>query len=106
MTKEIATFIVNGEPQEVTVEPQMTLLEVLRDKLGLTGTKYCCGTGDCGACTVLVDGKARPLLESLVLGSSEFDTAPLRLLFAFIAGRLGLANMVSSMVGSCWSGKG
>ena len=58
MTKEIATFIVNGEPREVIVEPQMTLLEVLRDKLGLTGPKYGCGTGDCGACTVLVDGKA------------------------------------------------
>lgn len=57
MTKEIAAFIVNGSEYEVIIEPHMLLIDVLRDKLGLTGTKYACGAGDCGACTVLIDGK-------------------------------------------------
>jgi len=67
MGKEIAKFIVNGRPYEVIIEPRMTLLDVLRDKLGLTGTKYACGTGDCGACTVLIDGK--PVLSCLTLAA-------------------------------------
>jgi len=49
---------VNGEVHEVAVKPHWTLLRVLRDELGLTGTKLGCGTGECGACTVLIDGKA------------------------------------------------
>jgi carbon-monoxide dehydrogenase small subunit len=57
MSKEIATFVVNGQECEVIIEPHMLLIDVLRDKLGLTGTKYSCGAGDCGACTVLIDGK-------------------------------------------------
>ena len=57
MGKEIATFVVNGQEREVIIEPHMLLIDVLRDKLGLTGTKYSCGAGDCGACTVLIDGK-------------------------------------------------
>ena len=50
---------------EVIVEPHMLLIDVLRDKLGLTGTKYACGAGDCGACTVLIDG--RPSFSCLTL---------------------------------------
>ena len=65
MRKEIANFVVNGKPYEVIIEPHMLLVDVLRDKLGLTGTKYACGTGDCGACTVLVEGK--PVLSCLTL---------------------------------------
>src|SRR4030042_3905471 len=57
MRKEIATLRVNGNEYEVIVEPHMLLIDVLRDRLGLTGTKYACGAGDCGACTVLIDGK-------------------------------------------------
>ena len=57
MGKEIATFVVNGQEYEVIIEPHMLLIDVIRDKLGLTGTKYSCGAGDCGACTVLIDGK-------------------------------------------------
>ncbi len=56
MAKQIAKFIVNGKPYEVIIEPHMTLVEVLRDHLDLTGTKHSCGVGSCGACTVLVDG--------------------------------------------------
>ena len=48
---------VNGKQYEVDVEPEMPLLWVLRDELGLTGTKYACGVAACGACTVHVDGQ-------------------------------------------------
>lgn len=57
MKEQIAKFIVNGRTYEIVIEPHMTLLEVLRDKLDLTGTKLSCGKGSCGACTVLVNGK-------------------------------------------------
>lgn len=58
MKEQPAKFIVNGRTYEALIEPRMTLLEVLRDKLDLTGTKLSCGEGECGACTVLIDGKA------------------------------------------------
>ncbi len=48
---------VNGVTYETAIEPQRTLLEVLRDNLSLTGAKKACDTGDCGACTVIMDGK-------------------------------------------------
>lgn len=57
---------VNGRPRSVDVAPHHTLLEVLRDDLGLTGTKECCLVGECGACTVQLDGR---IVDScLVLG--------------------------------------
>ena len=52
-------LLVNGESYEVDVDGETTLLAVLRNDLGLTGTKYGCGDGDCGACTVLLDGEAK-----------------------------------------------
>ncbi len=63
--KTVATFVVNGLPHEVAVEPHELLIEVLRDHLGLTGTKHSCGVGNCGACTVLVEGT--PKLACLTL---------------------------------------
>ncbi len=57
MARQILSCTVNDEPVEVLVQPYATLLDALREDLGLTGPKEGCGTGDCGACTVHVDGK-------------------------------------------------
>src|SRR3989440_10304647 len=59
-------FILNGEPCEVAFAPHKTLLEVLREDLGLTGTKHGCELGECGTCAVRVDG--RTVLSCLMLG--------------------------------------
>lgn len=66
--KQEIRLMVNGEAYEVTVKPNETLLEVIRDKLGLTGTKEGCDTSRCGACTVLIDGK--PVRSCLTLAIS------------------------------------
>ena len=58
---------VNGEPAEVAFAPYKTLLEVLREELGLTGTKHGCELGECGACAVLVDGEPRLSCLTLAL---------------------------------------
>lgn len=57
-SKKDVTFVVNGKPVSLDVEPRQTLLEVLRDKLELTGTKKVCARGECGGCTVLLDDRA------------------------------------------------
>ena len=57
MSKLHVTTSVNGQPEEVLCEPHQSLLDVLRDELGLTGTKEGCSTGDCGACSVTLDGR-------------------------------------------------
>lgn len=62
------TLTVNGRVHEVEVEPRERLLDVIRYKLGYTGTKEGCGTGDCGACTILLDGK--PVNSCLILAIS------------------------------------
>lgn len=58
-------FILNGEEVKVKAPPSLTLLKLLREKLGLTGTKVGCERGECGACTVLIDGQ--PVNSCLVL---------------------------------------
>jgi aerobic-type carbon monoxide dehydrogenase small subunit (CoxS/CutS family) len=64
-------FQLNGEPVEVAFAPHKTLLEVLREDLGLTGTKHGCELGECGTCTVLVNG--RSILSCLMLGLDAED---------------------------------
>ena len=63
--RELITLHVNGERHELAVLPHHTLLEVLREDMGLTGTKHGCELGECGACTVLIDGL--PVLSCLTL---------------------------------------
>jgi carbon-monoxide dehydrogenase small subunit len=67
----LASFIVNGEPLSVAIAPHATLLEVVREDLGLTGTKHGCELGECGTCTILVDDV--PVLSCLALALSYRD---------------------------------
>jgi len=67
MRKEIAKFIINSRPYELLVEPNITLVELLREQLDLTGTKCACGVGECGSCTILVDGKPTLSCSTLAL---------------------------------------
>ncbi len=66
MAKHFVTATVNGDDVEYTCTTEQTLLDVLRNELYLTGTKNGCGTGDCGACTIILNG--RPVNACLVLG--------------------------------------
>ncbi len=69
--KQLIQLTVNGELYEVGVEPWKTLLEVIRDDIGLTGPKEACSTGECSACTVLINGK--PVNSCLVLAVDAQD---------------------------------
>jgi len=71
MTKRELAIRVNGETIRLLVADHRTLLEVLREDLGMTGTKHGCDLGECGACTVLLDG--RPVLSCLVLARQTGD---------------------------------
>jgi carbon-monoxide dehydrogenase small subunit len=73
MAKHHISATVNGDPVEFLCETEDTLLDVLRDQLGLTGTKEGCGTGDCGACSVTVNG--RLVCSCLMLGVEAADKA-------------------------------
>jgi carbon-monoxide dehydrogenase small subunit len=72
MEKQLLELSVNDEVYEIAVKPNDTLLEVLREKLGLVGTKEACGLGECGACTVLING--RPVLSCLTLALDAAGT--------------------------------
>jgi carbon-monoxide dehydrogenase small subunit len=65
-------YTINGRAHEAYIEPNLTLLEVVRDDLRLTGTKEGCGTGDCGACSMIVDGK---LVTSCLMLAPQADGA-------------------------------
>jgi carbon-monoxide dehydrogenase small subunit len=67
MSKIHVTTTINGEPMEFLCDPQQSLLHVLRDQLGLTGAKEGCGSGDCGACSIMLD--ERLVCSCLVLGA-------------------------------------
>ncbi|WP_421836583.1 (2Fe-2S)-binding protein [Novosphingobium sp.] len=69
----MAILTVNNQPIEIKLESDTPLLWALRDAANLTGTKYGCGTGECGACMVIVDGQAMPSC-TLVLGEAEGRT--------------------------------
>jgi carbon-monoxide dehydrogenase small subunit len=69
MAKEIS-FVFNGNSMKMTVEDHWTLSHFIREKLGLTGTKEGCGSGECGACTVIVDGEA---VNSCLYLAAEID---------------------------------
>ncbi|HKB14810.1 MAG TPA: 2Fe-2S iron-sulfur cluster-binding protein, partial [Planctomycetota bacterium] len=73
---ETIELLVNGERRKVPADPSRSLLRALRDDLDLTGTKYGCGEGDCGACTVLIDGAAKRSCVTSVgsVGASEIRT--------------------------------
>ena len=66
MSKQHVSTTINGDEVEFLCEPHQSLLDVLRDELGLTGTKEGCATGDCGACSVMIDG--RLVCSCLMLG--------------------------------------
>lgn len=72
--KRIVSAAINGQPTDFLCEPRQTLLEVLRDTLDLIGTKEGCSNGNCGACTVLLDGRA---IDSCLVLAVEVDGAEL-----------------------------
>jgi aerobic carbon-monoxide dehydrogenase small subunit len=71
--KHAMRLTINGEPNELLVEPYCSLLDLLRDQLHLTGTKKGCDEGDCGACTVLLQGKAVTSCMVLALDAKDTD---------------------------------
>jgi len=71
--KEIATFKINGRPYEALITPNLTLSELLREQLDLTGTKCACGVGECGSCTVLINGKPTLSCSTLAIAVRDKD---------------------------------
>ena len=95
--KKNLRLTVNGEPRDFPVEPYYSLLDALRDELHLTGTKKGCDEGDCGACTVLLDGK--PVTSCLVLAHSAHDSQVTTI--EGLAGREGVLHPVQQAFVDC-----
>jgi aerobic-type carbon monoxide dehydrogenase small subunit (CoxS/CutS family) len=100
-------FILNGEEIEVAFAPHKTLLEVLREDLALTGTKHGCELGECGVCTVLIDGQ--PILSCLALGLDMEDREVTTIEGMADAGRLHplqetFADLGAAQCGYCTPG--
>ena len=76
MTEKLVTFTVNGREVTIGISPRTTLLDALRWQLDLTGTKKCCAEGECGACTVLLDGRVvnSCLVLAIEVGRSSVTT--------------------------------
>jgi carbon-monoxide dehydrogenase small subunit len=77
------TLTVNGQRHEIEAQPHHTLLEVLRDQLGLTGTKECCSEGECGACTVILEGD---VVDSCLILGVEADGKSVQTIEGLAAG--------------------
>ena len=89
MNKQVLTFRVNGLAYDAIVTPNMTLADVLREELGLTGTKESCQVGECGACTVLVDGKPTLSCSTLAIAVRDKDILTIEGLAAHAGGGPG-----------------
>ncbi len=89
-------FSVNGDPVEIDAPGMRRLLDLLREDLGLTGTKEGCGEGECGACTVLVDGAA---VDSCLVPVCQVDGADIRTVEGLAAGGALLSETSASELG-------
>jgi hypothetical protein len=89
MSQQTINFTLNGVPTRVSVPVHMSALEMIRNVAGLTGTKYGCGEGECGACTILLDGVS---LNSCLLFAVECDGRQVTTIEGLAADPLGRAR--------------
>ncbi len=89
MSQQTIDFTLNGVPTRVSVPVQMSALEMIRNVAGLTGTKYGCGEGECGACTIILDGVS---LNSCLLFAVECDGRQVTTIEAWPPIRSGCAS--------------
>ena len=87
MAKRIVNTKINGDSSEIMIDERDSLLEVLRDRIGLTGTKEGCNNGNCGACAVMLDGQ---LVNSCLVLAAEIEGAEVRTVEGLNNGREGL----------------
>jgi len=92
---------VNGEPRTIDTPPSQPLLWVLRDELGLLGAKYGCGVEQCGACTVMIDGVARPSCRVPVAAIQGSPVATIESLCDTPTGRRVVDALVAANAGQC-----